>query len=201
MTRFRYYGESMTAVYLHGSLGRKYGFKAIEVTARTPRQITMMLTGMLGVKFRQAVRDGRFELTTSKRKKINVTDIGPEEVGFNISTQELHIWPVIEGASGTVRILLGVVLYFVAAFVGGPFGALLAKAALGIALGGVAELLAPKPKVSKPATQAGQNPSFIFNGTINVTEQGGPPPVVLGRVRRASSVVLSAGLTTENLPL
>lgn len=187
-------------VYLHGSLGRKWGFKPFEVNAQTPRQATMALCSMLGQKFRQAIRDGQFELTNKRVKKLNVTDIGAEELDFKNRTDEFHYWPVVQGASAVVRIVIGVVLLVIGYFfpVLAPYTTPMAASLI---LGGVAELLAPKPQLSKPTDQAGQNPSFIFNGTVNVTEQGGPPPVILGRVRRASSVVLSAGLATENLPV
>lgn len=185
-------------VYLHGSLGRRWGFAPYEVNAKTPRQITMALCSMLGPKFRQAIRDGQFSLTKAKAKKLNVTDIGEEEVGFDVKSNEFHYWPVVQGASAVVRIVIGVVLLVIGYFF--PFLApYTTPMGMSLILGGVAELLAPKPQLSKPSDQAGQNPSFIFNGTVNVTEQGGPPPVILGRVRRASSVVLSAGLSTENL--
>jgi predicted phage tail protein len=68
-------------------------------------------------------------------------------------------------------------------------------------LGGVTSLLTPKPKT--PSYSQRESPderaSFLFqNGAVNVTEQGGPVPLVYGRFR-SGSVTVSAGLTTEQV--
>jgi predicted phage tail protein len=40
--------------------------------------------------------------------------------------------------------------------------------------------------------------SYIFNGAVNLTAQGNPVPLLYGRMR-AGSVVVSAGLSTEDI--
>lgn len=70
----------------------------------------------------------------------------------------------------------------------------------GIALQGVSMLLSSSPNLSAPSTQAQEaatKQSFLFNGAINVTEQGGPVPLIYGKMRTGSTII-SAGITTED---
>lgn len=184
------------AVYLYGSLAKKYGKEPILINADTTLLVIQGLICKLGPKLKNLIREGKFHIFKNKTK---TDDMGADEVNFTLgNTQELHLIPVVEGASAVARIIIGVVLLVVGYFfpVLAPYTT---PMGVSLILGGAIELLAPHPNVNRPSEQAGQNPSFIFNGTVNVTEQGGPVPVILGRVRRANSVVLSAGLTVENI--
>lgn len=84
----------------------------------------------------------------------------------------------------------------------GKFGAAMAEAsALGasygsiamfgltMALTGVSQMLSPQPKASTPADA---NPSYLFSGPANAVEQGGPVPLIYGRMRVGSTVISSA---------
>lgn len=186
-------------VQLYGTLAKKYGSNPIMIEAETTLLVMQGLFCKLGNGFKQMVREGQFHIYKDKPLK---KDMGQEEVAFTLgSVTELHLVPVITGSGAIGRIIMGAALLVV-----GYFFPILAPYTNGIGLsmilGGAIELLSPTPKLTgtgSNANQAGQNPSFIFNGTVNVTEQGGPVPIILGRMRRASSVVLSAGLTVENL--
>jgi len=74
---------------------------------------------------------------------------------------------------------------------------------IGLALSGVAQLLAPNPKVAGygDREQPDQRPSFIFNGPVNNAEQGAVVPVVLGVDVECGSVVGAAGIYVEELPV
>ena len=67
-------------------------------------------------------------------------------------------------------------------------------------LGGVAQLLAPDVDSGDPQTyeKPEAKASFLFNGPVNTAEQGGPVPLVYGRVITGSHVV-SSGLSTEKI--
>ncbi len=69
-----------------------------------------------------------------------------------------------------------------------------AVSALGasLVLGGVAEMISPTPTPNALKEQE-QLESFTFSGIVNVSRQGIPVPVVLGRAY-AGSVVVSSGL-------
>ena len=68
-----------------------------------------------------------------------------------------------------------------------------------IALGGVSQLLSPTPHAapSYSAERPEARPSFIYNGPTNTAEQGGPVPVVYGRMRVGSALVSSSVSTDQ----
>ena len=68
-----------------------------------------------------------------------------------------------------------------------------------IALGGVSQLLSPTPHAapSYSAERPEARPSFIYNGPTNTAEQGGPIPVVYGRMRVGSALVSSSVSTDQ----
>lgn len=74
----------------------------------------------------------------------------------------------------------------------------------GMVLGGVSSMLSPTPAVQS-ATQPTDfarpedRPSFMFNGPVNNTQQGGPVPLVFG-THLTGSVVISASLNSEDIP-
>jgi predicted phage tail protein len=70
-----------------------------------------------------------------------------------------------------------------------------------LALGGVAQMLAPQPKMDAGAgSQEANSPSYTFNGAVNTTAQGHPVPVGYGRLIIGSAVI-SAGVQVEDIAL
>lgn len=191
-------------IHLHGGL-KTFSNKPLKVDANTMVEVTRGLIHQLGSKFKFALREGQYHIFRGKRK--NKVDIGEDEVEFELGkTEEIHIYPVVNAKSAAARIVAGVALIAIGFFIPATstlmtkLGSGLIAAGIGMALGGVASMLAPKPSVSS-VSQAGSQASFMFNGTVNVTEQGTAIPIVFGEVTRAGGVVLSAGLTTENLSI
>jgi len=188
----------LRTIHLVGKLSR-FSKKPVQIDADTTQMVMQGLIAMFGPSFKQMVREGEWHVTRNKKPKECKTlddSIGEEELAFGLgNTIEIWFAPAVKALSAVVRIVVGVVLIVAGIFFKMPF---LVKMGAMLVLGGVSELLAPKPSVGQQS-QSGQNPSFLFNGTVNVTEQGGPVPIVYGRVRRASSLVLSAGISTENM--
>jgi predicted phage tail protein len=79
----------------------------------------------------------------------------------------------------------------------------LALAGASMVLGGISSLLTQPPQQTQ-TTQAtsmatpGNQPSFLFNGVTNNSQQGGPVPLVFG-THLVGSVVASAGLVAEDI--
>jgi|TARA_R100000084_G_scaffold91774_1_gene45656 predicted phage tail protein len=71
-------------------------------------------------------------------------------------------------------------------------GTALSAVGAGLVLGGVAQIISPTPTPTALKEQE-QLESFTFSGIVNVSRQGIPVPVVLGRAY-AGSVVVSSGL-------
>ena len=179
---------------------KKYGRTHV-INGNTTQELFRGLSCKLGDRFKNEVRAGKYYLFRGKIKGEDYVDTLEVPMNLSDNVTELTVKVATKGNGPVARIVIGVVLIVVGVFTSWAGGAYLIQAGIALALGGVVQLLTPVPKVNSSANQAGSNPSFIFNGTVNVTEQGGPVPVVLGRMRRAGCVVLSAGLTVENLPL
>lgn len=139
-------------------------------------------------------------------------DTNPEQLHYPAGQGEIKIIPVVSGAGATARIIAGIALIaFAVAFapVGAGFlGAGLAAGGsaftlgaaasvaigaigLSLAIGGVAQLLTPTPKINKD--EGDPRKSFSFSGIQNTTRQGTPVAVVYGETL-VGSVVISAGI-------
>lgn len=99
--------------------------------------------------------------------------------------------PMISGAGAKAKIVLGVVLMIASIWLGPAVFSI----GLSLTVGGVTQLLAPKPKANKAANTES---SYYFNGAENVTDQGSPVQLIYGQCLVGSQVV-SAGVTTAQL--
>lgn len=142
----------------------------------------------------------------------------------------ISIIPIIAGAkSGGAKIAVGIALIAAAFIIGPAAGGFLgigaglggatgagaavsmglvsgaAASAVGmigvsLALGGIAQLLTPTPKlnVNGQDTETDPRKSYSFSGVQNVSRQGIPVPIVYGEII-VGSVVISAGVSTEKV--
>lgn len=184
----------MKTIHLHGSLA-KFG-KSFELAVNSPAMATRALCALLGHKFSQVIRNGRFHIVLGSMRAKVKKDVGEDEVLMGTSAKHIHIIPVVEGSSGALRVVIGVVMMVVGFYTGQTW---LIQLGAGMALGGVAAMLTPTPKTSGPASNVAQNASFLFNGAVNTVAQGGPIPIVYGRFRTGSTII-SAGLETAEIP-
>jgi predicted phage tail protein len=126
----------------------------------------------------------------------------PDELHLPIGQQEtISIIPVMAGAGAAGRIIAGVALIALALFV--PlvaFGVALNGVVLGIgaslAIGGIAELLTPVPKIG--GAEDDPRKSYSFSGVQNVSRQNVPVPIVYGEMI-VGSIVISAGISTDKV--
>lgn len=178
--------------------------------------------------FMDTVKAGSYRVCLYEDKPENEIDETLLHFNLGDTISQIHIIPVIEGSKGGGgKIIIGSLLIATAFFtgglslVGGGVGfttgaggaalagiyggvtisaAALTKLGVALVLGGVSQLLSPD--VDTPDAQEFERPdarpSFLFNGPVNTTEQGGPVPLVYGRVITGSHVV-SSGLTTEDI--
>ena len=126
---------------------------------------------------------------------------------------DIAIVPVIGGAGAVGRIVAGVALVALSFIPGiGALGvALMQGVGASLALGGVAQLLTPVPRMAGPgaATSAGiaksaraddndPRKNYSFSGIQNTSRQGVPVPVIYGEVI-VGSVVISAGIDVDQV--
>jgi len=193
----------MKTIILLGELGKRYGRKHL-LDVKSPAEAVRALCANF--------KDFAAFVSSSQERNVGYRVLNKRDaVGLddlhNPASQRITIAPVVAGAGGKVgQILLGAALIAASILVPGLaavtlFGTTtLATVAFGVgvslALGGVAQMLAPQPKFDGP--QEEQQPSYVFNGAVNTTAQGQPVPVGYGRMV-VGSAVISAGISVEGI--
>lgn len=139
------------------------------------------------------------------RVSVGDYDLAEEELHHPAGQQVIRIIPVVSGAGAVGRIIAGVALVAAAFIIGQPWlGAtafsLIVGVGASLALGGVAQLLTPVPKISMGSDKE-QDPrkSYSFSGVQQSSRQGIPVPIVYGETL-VGSVVISAGIETAQIP-
>jgi predicted phage tail protein len=145
-----------------------------------------------GFQFIRDVSEHSWHLIDGKRIS-RANDIGEDELdGRTLISDTFHFLPVVAGASSVLRFIVGIVLIVVGAYFGQTW---MIQLGAGLALGGVASMLAPKP--AGPAKAAELNKSFVFDGAPNLNTQGDGKPMVYGRVRRVGSYYVSTDFSND----
>jgi predicted phage tail protein len=193
----------MKTIILLGELGKRYGRKHM-LDVKSPAEAVRALCANFKdfAAFVSASADRNVGYRVLNKRE----EVGEDEL-HNPASQRITIAPVVAGAGGTVgKILLGAALIAASFLVPGLaavtlFGSTtLATVAFSVgvslALGGIAQMLAPQPKFDGP--QEEQQPSYVFNGAVNTSAQGQPVPVGYGRMV-VGSAVISAGISVEDI--
>lgn len=181
----------LRTIHLHGFLGEEFG-KEVTLAGNNWFQLLSGLKHRFGQKFAEVMKEHNWHLLDGEVKAGN--DLFEENLNRDLANKEFHILPAIEGASSGLRIIVGIIVVLVGTFV--PGMQWITPAGYSLIIGGVAEMLM-KPKGLDKNKQADEGQSSLFNSALMVTTQGGPVPVVYGRVRRASSVVISTDFSSE----
>lgn len=111
----------------------------------------------------------------------------------------VKIIPATAGSGATARVVVGVVL-LVIAYVFPVTAPYLAPMGVALIAGGVAELLAPKPKKQDANSDSTVAQSYSFSGPMNTSGQGVPVFVGFGRLLVGSHLA-SGQIYTEEMPL
>jgi predicted phage tail protein len=203
-------------VQLHGLLAEEFGADSIEIYAKHIKDVFAGLSSRFGDKFKDTILEGAWHIASGKQDNF----LSEEMLDFPVESTDLHVFPAILGAGGKPgmgQIILGVVLIVVAVVApyiapylgivmggitaGGVATSLAIAGVLSIA-GGLMAMISKSPSMGmggyEGAAAADARPSFIFNGTVNNTEQGVPVPLVYGE-HLTGSTVISAGITTERI--
>ena len=196
----------MKTIILLGELGKRYGRKHL-LDVKSPAEAVRALCA--NFKDFAAFVSSSSERNVGYRVLNRRDELALDEL-HNPASHRITIAPMVAGGGGTMgSILLGAALIAAAFLTGGVslvagsglvFSGLAGQVAFGIglsmALGGVAQMLAPPPKSRGPEEE--QQPSYVFNGAVNTTAQGQPVPIGYGRMI-VGSAVISAGITVENV--
>jgi len=192
----------LTIVRLRGVLGEKYGeVWRLDLDAGSPADAVHAI---------EALKPGFYKTILDMRDVDFAVKHGDHYCNADLLKlpspgKEIVITPVVRGAGGgrilgIIEVVAGVVL--VAAGIWGGFsatiGTQLILLGVGLALGGVASLLAPVPATVDTNPDAKHRTSYQFNGPINTIEEGQPVPILYGGPLWVGSAVVSSDI--ESLP-
>ena len=192
-----------STLYLYGEISKKFGkihrFKVDSLTDC----IAMLSTQFDKAEIKEWFSKYDFELVKD-RKKFDKEKI---RMKFEKEDNHFHLIPVTIGASkGIFNVIAGIALVAVSFFVpaAGVFGAgiltqsSIAMLGIGMALYGVGQMLAPSLISDYSNREKPDNrPSYVFNGPVNVTEQGATIPVGFGEFF-CGSIVIASQLENED---
>ncbi|HHE3570976.1 TPA: tail assembly protein [Pasteurella multocida] len=189
----------MVNVKFYGSL-RQFG-TSFKIDAENTAEIIRALTSQIP-KLREFIQKGYFTVRIAKE----YIDNRYLEKGLFYKLKEgmtVHFTPVLKGSKrgGVFSVILGAALMVASIFVPGAglFGGLITKGAVfgmgaTLALGGVAQLLTPQPKM--PAiNEKEKKQSTSFSNLSNMAAQGRMVPLAYGRIL-CGSLVISQGVQT-----
>jgi predicted phage tail protein len=166
--------EQVRDIYLYGRLGKKYG-KHHRIAVRSPAECLRALSILLGAE--EDLKQGDYRFVVGEKKAgISIDNQDICRLGFG-ANKPFHLVPNPRGAG------FDPLTWAIIAIVG---------------LTAATILLRPNIKTPTANDRQDQKTSFVFDGPVNVTEQGQPVPLVYGQVR-TGSVVASAGIETTEV--
>ena len=191
-------------IKLYGKLAKFIGHRVLEADVATAAEAVRFLLANWP-ELEAHMSDQHY------RVSVGTYDLDLEELHHPAGAAPISFVPVVAGAGGAGRILIGIAL-IAAAFIPGfgfaaaaaatattaataagftAIGSILFSLGASLVLGGVAQLLTPTPKISQD--EADPRKSFSFSGIQNTSRAGVPVPVVYGETL-VGSVVISAGI-------
>ena len=211
----------MKTIILHGQLAEFTGQSEYRVEVSDAREAFSWLFAMFP-KSRTLFKDQSWNIFYGNPEDTELPMQSLDEHSFmrGTSRDEIHIAPEVcglGGNNGAVKTVIGIIIiaavtYFSAgtlsaAAVSATFGAggaigSIAFIGASMALSGIAQMLTPMPDMSADGTtdrnKADQRPSYLFNGAVNVLEEGGAVPIIYG-LHRVGSTVVSSGVEIEQI--
>jgi predicted phage tail protein len=202
----------MTTINLRGEMGRMFT-KKLRLDVKSPAEAARAMEANFPGRFFKYLFEAQkrgvaFQVFVGK-ESIPEHELKTKTVG-----QTITFAPVLQGAKegGLLNVIIGVVIIAAATiisqgtltgaaisatFSGGGVAAFAANFGLAMALGGVATMIAGKPKAATPNERPENQPSYIFDGPKNRTRQGNVYPLVYGHMMVGSQRV-SASVRNED---
>lgn len=185
-------------VVLHGAIKDDLGVETVRLDVNSPRELFAALRSQIK-NFRKIFTkypNMHLVLSNSDKSHVEAVDINTFNFPLTKKAEVIHLLPSIDGSGAeTVAYLIMEMEMSYAAAVAVTVALDVAAA---VCLSYVASTLAPSPDTSQ-GNPADKRPSFLFNGAINVIEQGYPVPLVYG-IHTTGSVVVSVGVDVAELP-
>jgi len=192
-----------TTVLLTGEARKRFGAEfRLHLETRTPAEAIRALCATVAG-FRDYLFSARgrgIEFAVWRGRGGTAENIGygqlREPAGDTIRIAPVHLG---SKNGGVLQTIAGAVLFVVGGLISGwtmgagsGIGGAMMSAGIGMMVGGVVQMLTPLPRLNQSIESSGNQPSYIFNGAVNVTAQGNCVPVLYGGPLEIGSTVMSA---------
>lgn len=195
--------QVIRTVRLYGVLGATFGRvhqMAVETPKEAIRALCVVIPGFERFLNTSRKRGLTYAVFSGKRNLVQ------DELGMDKGNDDIRIAPVIIGSKtgGLLQTILGAVLVVVGVIVTGlsygwaaPVGGALISAGIGLAAGGVMQMLSPQTPGLSSKQDADNQASYAFGSPTNTAAQGYPVPLLYGQ-RRIGGAIISAGIYVED---
>ncbi|WOE32736.1 MULTISPECIES: tail assembly protein [unclassified Acinetobacter] len=189
----------LKTIKLYGILAKKFGkeFKLdVANTREAVKALSVQIPGFEQFMLNAHERGLAFAIWQDDE---NITE---QQLDMHTEASVIKIVPKVIGAggdNGIFNIVLGVVLVVVGYFTFGAttaYGAALIGAGIGMAVGGIAQMLMPKVDTDN-ANEDGNRANKGFGGAVTTIAQGNPVPILYGQ-REVGGFIVSAAQYPED---
>lgn len=191
----------LKTIKLYGILAKKFGKQFKLDVANTREAIRALSAQIPGFeKFMLHAHEQGMGFAVYQDKH----NISEYEIDMSTDAAVIKIVPKVIGAggdNGLIQLVLGVVLVVAGYFTFGatsPYGMALIGAGLGMAIGGITQMLMPIVDTTQDGNQDGNRANKGFGSAVTTVAQGNPVPVLRGR-REIGGFIVSAGQYPEDL--
>lgn len=191
----------LKTIKLYGILAKKFGKQFKLDVANTREAIRALSAQIPGFeKFMLHAHEHGLGFAVYQDKH----NISEYEIDMSTDAAVIKIVPKVIGAggdNGVLQVVLGMVLVVAGYFTFGatsPYGMALIGAGVGMAIGGITQMLMPTVDTTQDGNQDGNRANKGFGGAVTTVAQGNPVPVLRGR-REIGGFIVSAGQYPEDL--
>ena len=191
----------LKTIKLYGILAKKFGKQFKLDVANTREAIRALSAQIPGFeKFMLHAHEHGLGFAVYQDKH----NISEYEIDMSTDAAVIKIVPKVIGAggdNGVLQVVLGVVLVVAGYFTFGatsPYGMALIGAGVGMAIGGITQMLMPTVDTTQDGNQDGNRANKGFGSAVTTVAQGNPVPVLRGR-REIGGFIVSAGQYPEDL--
>ncbi|ALZ96746.1 phage tail protein [Leclercia adecarboxylata] len=194
----------LTTIRLYGALGARFGRVhrlAVQTSAEAVKALCINLDGLESFLMNAKKNGMTFAVFRGKR------NIGAQDFKELGGDSDIRIAPVLEGAKkaglfqtilGAVMVVAGIVVSGLSAGWASPVGGAMISAGIGMAAGGIYQMLSPQPKGLQGRDDPDNKPSYAFGGAVNTLAMGNPVALLYGE-REIGGAIISAGIVAEDI--
>ena len=204
MKQEREQGQELTTVILEGALGRKYGREWKLKVSSPSKALQLIEANHPGF-----ISDIRNNLKQYPRYRVLVDGVARDMKTYTMKCRAkvIKFIPLIEGAGGGFRFVLGAVMVAIAVWnptIGGAAlmsastAGMVGAAGVSLMIGGLVEMLTKTPKSTTDTDERKDKTSRYFDGPVNTEMQGVAIPLIYGRCLVGSHAI-SAKLVVEQV--